>query len=80
MLTPGDPCMSRLKGIHYTFSHYYINVREEFDHYEYITCFNSKIKSKHKRFHRKKKRRINWHGVKGEKDSQLSATSIKLKF
>ena len=46
MLTPGDPCISRLKGIHYTFSHYYINVREEFDNYKYIIFFNSKVKSK----------------------------------
>ena len=28
----------------------------------------------------KKKRMINWHGVKGEKDPQLSAASIKLTF
>ena len=47
MLTPRDPCMSRLRRIHCTFSHYYINVREEFDRYEYIISFNSKIKSKH---------------------------------
>ena len=46
MLTPGDPCMSQLRGIHCTFSHYYIDVREEFDRYEYIISFNSKIKGK----------------------------------
>ena len=45
----------------------YLNVREEFERYEYIIYFNSKIKSKNLRFHRKKKR-INWHGVKGERD------------
>ena len=72
--------MSCSRGIHCTFSHYYISVREEFDRYEYIIFFYNKIKSKHQRFHRKKKRTINWHGVKGEKDPQLSATNIKLKF
>ena len=44
MLTPKDPCMSRLRRIHRTFSHYYINVREEFDYYEYILSFYSIIK------------------------------------
>ena len=58
--------MSRSRGIYCAFGDHYINVREEFDHYKYIISFNSKIKNK--RFHRKKKRRINWHGVKGERD------------
>ena len=31
-------------------------------------------------FHRKKKRMINWHGVKGEKNPQLNAESIELRF
>ena len=42
-------------------------MREEFDRYKYIISFDSKIKSKDYRFHRKKKM-INWHGVKGERD------------
>ena len=68
--------MSQSRGIYCAFDDHYINVREEFDRYKYIISFNSKIKTKNKRFHRKKKRRINWLGVKGEKDSLLSAASI----
>ena len=46
MLTPQGSYMSQLRGIYDTFSHRYINVREEFDCYKYITSFNGEIKGK----------------------------------
>ena len=38
--------MSWSSEIYCTFDHHYVNVREEFDRYEYVISFNSKIKSK----------------------------------
>ena len=43
-------------------------MREEFYYYKYIISFNSKTKSKNYKFHGNKKG-VNWHGMKGERDS-----------
>ena len=47
--------VSHSRGIYCAFSHCYINVRKKFNSYKNIIPFNSKIKSKNQRLHRKKK-------------------------